>query len=112
MRWCQKSVEVRGLKVPRFRNRHSLRLRSGFEGERVRGDDLYAQMGGGKTQCTELVQNGRDERDRRRQGEVIGPDIGDVKEGDNLPLGIFMSRWPAVKCSPISSPSWNVRFII
>ena len=24
-----------------------------FEGERVRGGDLYGQMGGGKTQCTE-----------------------------------------------------------
>ncbi len=27
-----------------------------FEGERVRGKDLYAQCGGGKTQCTELVK--------------------------------------------------------
>ena len=26
-----------------------------YEGERVRGADLYTQMGGGKTQATELV---------------------------------------------------------
>ncbi|MCP4123240.1 MAG: CO dehydrogenase/CO-methylating acetyl-CoA synthase complex subunit beta, partial [Bacteroidetes bacterium] len=59
-----------------------------FEGERVRGADLYAQCGGGKTQCTELVKMA--DMNAIEDGKVIieGPDLEGIKEGGTFPLGI------------------------
>jgi acetyl-CoA synthase len=66
-----------------------------YEGERVRGADLFCQMGGGKTQATELVKMA--EMNEIEDGKVIvdRPDIGDMKEGDTCPWA-FTCRWPAV----------------
>jgi CO dehydrogenase/acetyl-CoA synthase beta subunit len=78
----------------------------------VRGADLYAQCGGGKTQCTELVKMA--EMNEIEDGKVIIDGTGyrtDVKEGDTFPWA-FSSRWPAGKCRPTSSRSWNARFTI
>ncbi len=87
---CQKSVEVRGLKVTISDIEIPCAFGPAFEGERVRGADLHSQMGGGKTQCTELVK--RAEMNEIEDGKVIivGKDIPDLKEGDTLPLGIFI----------------------
>jgi len=52
----QKSVEVRGLKVQVATIDIPMSFGPAYEGERVRGADLYCQMGGGKTQCTELTK--------------------------------------------------------
>jgi acetyl-CoA synthase len=62
-----------------------------FEGERVRGADLYAQCGGGKTQCTELVKMAHMNEDRRRQGDRSSDRIWDgLKEGGTFHLGIYV----------------------
>jgi acetyl-CoA synthase len=87
---CQRSVEVRGLKVSVTEIDIPLSFGPAFEGERVRGADLYCQMGGGKTQCTELVNMAEMNEIEDGKVEVIGKDIGDLKEGDTLPLGIFV----------------------
>jgi len=87
---CQRSVEVRGLKVSIAEIDIPCSFGPAFEGERVRGADLHSQMGGGKTQCTELVKEA--EMGEIEDGKVIivGKDIGDLKEGDRLDLGIFI----------------------
>jgi len=85
---CQKSVEVRGLKINITKIDIPLAFGPAFEGERVRGGDLYCQMGGGKTQCTELVKMAEMSEIEDGKVTVVGPDIGDMKEGDVLPLGI------------------------
>ncbi|MBW2659756.1 MAG: CO dehydrogenase/CO-methylating acetyl-CoA synthase complex subunit beta [Deltaproteobacteria bacterium] len=85
---CQKSVEVRGLKINVTEIDIPLAFGPAFEGERVRGGDLYCQMGGGKTQCTELVKMAEMNEIEDGKVTVVGPDIGDLKEGDVLPLGI------------------------
>ncbi len=61
-----------------------------FEGERVRKDDLYLEMGGGKTQCTELCKMA--EMNEIEDGKVVlkGPDVSDIKKGERLPLGIYV----------------------
>lgn len=86
----QKSVEVRGLKVSVADIEIPCAFGPAYEGERVRGADLHAQCGGGKTQCTELVK--RAEMNEIEDGKVIvdGPDVGDLKEGDTFPLGIYV----------------------
>jgi acetyl-CoA synthase len=85
---CQKSVEVRGLKINITEIDIPLAFGPAFEGERVRGADLFGQMGGGKTQCTELVKMAEMNEIEDGKVTVVGPDIADMKEGDVLPLGI------------------------
>ena len=86
----QKSIEVRGLKVTITKIDIPLAYGPAFEGERVRKDDLYLEMGGGKSQCTELCKMAEMNEIDDGKINVIGPDVGDVKEGDKLPLGIFV----------------------
>jgi len=87
---CQKSVEVRGLKVSVTEIDIPCAFGPAFEGERVRGADLFTQMGGGKTQATELVKMADMKAIEDGKVEVVGPDVTDIKEGDTLPLGIFV----------------------
>ncbi len=86
----QKSVEVRGLKTTVSKIDIPCSFGPAYEGERVRGADLYFQMGGGKTQATELVKMA--EMNEIEDGKVIvvGPDVKDIKEGGVLPLGIYV----------------------
>ncbi len=86
----QRSIEVRGLKVTVSKIDIPCAFGPAYEGERVRKGDLFAQMGGGKTQCTELVQMANMNEIEDGKVEVIGPDIPDLKEGDVLPLGIYV----------------------
>jgi len=84
----QKSIEVRGLKVTVSEIDIPCSFGPAFEGERVRGADLYAQCGGGKTQCTEHVKKA--EMNEIEDGKVIveGPELDGIKEGGTFPLGI------------------------
>ncbi len=86
----QRSVEVRGLKVQVADINIPCAFGPAYEGERVRGADLYAQCGGGKTQCTELVKMA--DMNQIEDGKVIlvGPDLDGIKEGGTFPLGIFV----------------------
>jgi acetyl-CoA synthase len=85
-----KSIEVRGLKVSVTEIDIPLTYGPAFEGERVRKGDLYLEMGGSVSQATELVQIA--DMNAIDDGKVIvdGPDVGDTKKGDSLPLGILV----------------------
>ncbi|CAN2041667.1 Carbon monoxide dehydrogenase/acetyl-CoA synthase subunit alpha [Candidatus Magnetomoraceae bacterium gMMP-15] len=87
---CQKSIETRGLKVSISEIDIPLAFGPAFEGERVRGADLYCQMGGGKTQCTELVVSADMNAIEDGKVEVIGKDTTDLKEREVLPLAIYV----------------------
>lgn len=86
----QRSVEVRGLKVTVSEIDIPCSFGPAYEGERVRGADLHAQCGGGKTQCTELVKMA--EMNDIEDGKVIvdGDDITEIKAGGTFPLGIYV----------------------
>jgi acetyl-CoA synthase len=86
----QKSVEVRGLKTTVSTIDIPCAFGPAYEGERVRGADLFAQMGGGKTQATELVKMAEMNEIEDAKVIVVGKDIGDLKEGETLPLGIYV----------------------
>ena len=87
---CQRSVEVRGLKVSVSEIDIPMSFGPAFEGERVRGADLHCQTGGGKAQCTELVKMAEMNEIEDGKIELIGPDISDLKEGSAFPLGIYV----------------------
>ncbi|MDJ0784248.1 MAG: acetyl-CoA decarbonylase/synthase complex subunit alpha/beta [Desulfosarcinaceae bacterium] len=86
----QKSVEVRGLKTTVAEIDIPLAFGPAYEGERVRGADLYSQAGGGKTNCTEFLRMAEMNEIEDGKVTVVGPDIADINEGDTFPLGIFM----------------------
>ena len=86
----QRSIEIRGLKVTVANVAIPLAYGPAFEGERVRKEDLFLEMGGGKTQATELVRMVDMNAIEDGKVEVVGPDVADIKKGDRLPLGIFV----------------------
>ncbi len=86
----QRSIEVRGLKVTVSDIDIPLSFGPAYEGERVRGADLHAQTGGGKTQCTELVKMAEMNEIEDGKVEIVGPDVTDLKAGETFPLGIYV----------------------
>jgi len=62
-----------------------------YEGERVRRNDMYVELGGPKQEHKfELVKaKGLDEIEDKRI-RVIGPDIKDLEQGSTHPLGIYI----------------------
>jgi acetyl-CoA synthase len=86
----QRSVEIRGLKTVVTKVDIPVSYGPAFEGERVRKEDLVVEMGGGKTQATELVQMAEMDEIEDNKVNVIGKDIPDTKKGERLPLGIHV----------------------
>lgn len=86
----QRSVEVRGLKVTVSTIDIPCAFGPAYEGERVRGADLHCQMGGGKTQATELVKMADMNEIEDGKVVVIGKDIKDIEAGGTMPLGIYV----------------------
>ncbi len=86
----QKAIEVRGLKVNVTKIDIPMSFGPAFEGERVRKDDLFMECGGGRTPGVEVLIS--KEMDEIEDGLVTleGPDISDIEQGQNLPLGILV----------------------
>ena len=70
-----RAVEVRGLKVNVARVPVPVAYGPAFEGERVRGDDIYLECGGGRTQMVEWVTTKRMDEVEDGKITVIGPGI-------------------------------------
>jgi acetyl-CoA synthase len=83
-----KAVEVRGLKVSVAEVPVPVAYGPAFEGERVRGEDIYLECGGGKTAMVEWVTTKRMEEVEDGKVEVIGPELSDIEPGSRLPLAI------------------------
>ena len=83
-----KAIEVRGLKVTVAEVPVPVAYGPAFEGERVRGEDIYLETGGGRTPMVEWVTSKRMDEVEDGRIEVIGPEITDVPPGSRLPLAI------------------------
>jgi len=87
---ASKAIETRGLKIKTEKIPVPVRYGPAFEGERVRKDQVALEFGGKFSQAFEfLVMRDLDEI---QDGtiRVVGPEIGDVPVGGNLPLAIFV----------------------
>jgi acetyl-CoA synthase len=84
-----KAIEVRGLKVQVTSVPVPVAYGPAFEGERVRGEDIYVEMGGGRTQAVELVEMRDMNAIEDGKITVVGPDLKDVKAPAKLPLAIY-----------------------
>ena len=83
-----KAIEIRGLKVTVSEVPIPVAFGPAFEGERVRGEDIYLETGGGRTPMVEWVTSKRMEEVEDGKIEVIGPELTDVQAGSQLPLAI------------------------
>jgi acetyl-CoA synthase len=84
----QRSVEVRGLKVTVADVPVPVSYGPAFEGERVRGEDIYLESGGGRTQAVEWVTTRNINEVEDGKVEVIGPDLDQLTPPAQLPLAI------------------------
>jgi len=80
----QKAVEVRGLKVQVSKVPIPVSYGPAFEGERVRGEDIYLEMGGGRTIAVEWTTSKRMEEVEDGRIDVVGKDVTDVEPGARL----------------------------
>jgi acetyl-CoA synthase len=87
-RIVSRAIEVRGLKVSVAEVPIPVAFGPAFEGERVRGDDIYLEAGGGRTQMVEWVTSKRMDEVEDGKVEVIGPELTDIEPGSRLPLAI------------------------
>jgi acetyl-CoA synthase len=83
-----KAVEVRGLKVSVAEVPVPVAYGPAFEGERVRGEDIYLECGGGRTAMVEWVTTKRMEEVEDGKVEVFGPELSDIEPGSRLPFAI------------------------
>jgi acetyl-CoA synthase len=84
-----RSVEVRGLKTTVSTVDIPLAYGPAFEGERIRKDDLFLEIGGGRTDCVELVRMADMNAVEDGKVTLVGPDILD-QTGGRLPLAIYV----------------------
>jgi len=83
-----RAIEVRGLKVTVAEVPIPVAFGAAFEGERVRGEDIYLECGGGRTSMVEWVTSKRMDEVEDGKIEVIGPELTDIPAGSRLPLAI------------------------
>jgi acetyl-CoA synthase len=84
----QRSVEVRGLKVTVAEVPIPVSYGPAFEGERVRGEDIHLECGGGRTHAVEWVTSKNMDEVEDGRVDVIGPDLDKVQPPGQLPLAI------------------------
>jgi len=85
-----KAVEVRGLKIKVAKIPIPVPYGAGFEGERVRKENLHVEFGGKYSTSFELLRARPMDAVEDGKIEVIGPDIDQVQEGGAMPLGVVV----------------------
>jgi acetyl-CoA synthase len=84
----QRATEVRGLKVKVAKVPIPISYGPAFEGERVRGDDIFLEMGGGRTAAVEWTTSAAMDAIEDGKVTLFGPDVTDVPAKSKLPLAI------------------------
>lgn len=85
-----KAVEVRGLKLKMAKIPIPVPYGAGFEGERVRKENLYVEFGGKYSTAFELLRAKSMDEVEDGKIELVGPDIDKAKEGEAMPLGVLI----------------------
>ena len=85
-----KAVEVRGLKVHIAEVPIPVPFGPAFQGERVRKEDMYVELAGGKSPGFEWASTRDLHKIEDGKITVVGPEIDDVAEGAQLPLAILV----------------------
>jgi acetyl-CoA synthase len=88
------SLEARDIKIKVTKIDVPVAVASAFEGERVRKDTMFAEFGGNRTECWELVKMADLADVEDHKITVVGPDIDDAQFAGvdvvRLPLGVVV----------------------
>ena len=85
-----RAIELRGLTIKVEDIPIPVPFGAGFEGERVRKEDMFVQFGGKYTDAFELLRMKSMDEVEDGKIEVIGPEVDDMEEGGAYPLGIVV----------------------
>ena len=85
-----KAIEVRGLEIKITKIDIPVPHGAGFEGERVRKEEMQVQFGGKYSEAFELLRGAPMEELEDGKIELIGPDIDQAQEGAAMPLGVLV----------------------
>jgi CO dehydrogenase/acetyl-CoA synthase beta subunit len=85
-----KAIEVRGLKISITKVPIPVPYGPAFQGERVRKDDMYVELAGQPSPGFEFLTTKNTDEVEDGKTEVIGPEIDDIEEGSQIPLGIWV----------------------
>jgi acetyl-CoA decarbonylase/synthase complex subunit beta len=61
-----------------------------FEGKSIRKEEMHVEFGGGRSPAFELLRMGKPGEVVDGRVTVIGPEIGEMKQGSAVPLGILV----------------------
>ncbi len=86
-----RAVEVRGITIKIEKIPIPVPYGAGFEGERVRKEDMYVEFGGKAREAFELLRMKPLEEVEDGKVEVIGPEIEQMDPGKAYPLGILVT---------------------
>jgi acetyl-CoA synthase len=84
------AMELRGIKVTDVKIDIPVNFGPAFEGETIRKDDMFLEMGGGRTTAFEFLRAVPVEQIEDEKVTVVGPDVDDLPQGGQLPLGIVV----------------------
>jgi len=85
-----KAIEVRGLKIAITKVPIPVPFGPAFQGERVRKEEMYVELGAQVKTGFELLSTRPLEDVEDGKIEVIGPEIDDVPEGSQVPLTLWI----------------------
>ncbi|PPD58929.1 acetyl-CoA decarbonylase/synthase complex subunit alpha/beta [Dehalogenimonas etheniformans] len=85
-----RAIDVRGLKIVVNEVPVPVAYGPAYEGERVRGEDIYLECGGGRTPMVEWVTSKPIDDVVDGLVTVNGPDVNEVSAGAKLPLAILV----------------------
>ena len=85
-----KSIEVRGLEIKVTEIPIPVPYGAGFEGERVRKEQMQVEFGGKRSTAFELLRGKPMGEVEDGKIEIIGPDVDKVEVGAAMPLGILV----------------------
>ncbi len=85
-----RAIELRGLTIKLEEIPIPVPYGAGFEGERVRKENMFVQFGGKYTDAFELLRMEPMDDVEDGKVEVVGPEVDEMKEGEAYPLGIVV----------------------
>jgi acetyl-CoA synthase len=85
-----KAIEVRGLKITIHKIDIPVPYGPAFEGERIRKEDMYVELGGPGAPGFEFVTMRDTHEIEDGKITMVGPDLEAFKEGTSIPAGIYI----------------------
>jgi len=85
-----KAIEVRGLEIKVTEVPIPVPYGAGFEGERVRKEQMQVEFGGKRSVAFEFLRGKPMDEVEDGKVELIGPDVDTVEEGEAMNLGILV----------------------